>query len=52
MGLGYDCVIIDGLSTSGGKPLIFQNFCGLGGLANTHDEAIAAATAQKTLCSK
>jgi len=50
-GVGYDCVIIDGLSTSAGKPLSFQNFCGAGGLA-TAAGAVAAATAQKTLCTK
>jgi len=52
MGLGYDCVIIDGLSTSGGKPLIFQNFCGLGGLGSANDQEVAATTNQKTLCTK
>ena len=51
-GSGYDCVIIDGLSTSKGKPLAFDNFCGLGGLSTKNDQVVAAATDQKTLCCK
>jgi len=50
-GSGYDCVIIDGLSASTGKPLEFQNFCGGGGLA-TMNVKPANAAAQKTLCTK
>jgi len=50
-GFGYDCVIIDGLSASTGKPLAFQNFCGNGGLL-TAAGAVAAAANQKTLCTK
>jgi len=48
----YDCVIIDGISTTGGKLLgkTFNNVCGLGGLG-TKAEAITANT-QKTLCTK
>ena len=51
MGFLYDCVIIDGLSSSKGKPLTFQNVCGLGGLF-TKSTAVADATKQATLCSK
>ena len=51
MGVNYDCVIINGLSTSKGKALTFEAFCGLGGLAEAGG-AVAAAANQKTLCSK
>ena len=39
------------MSTVNGAKLKFENFCGLGGLAEA-EGAVANAAAQKTLCSK
>lgn len=51
----YDCVVIDGLSTSKGQPLSKgqgQNICGQGGLQTKGEADADTVNKQKTLCSK
>jgi len=49
---GFDCVMIAGLSKADGAKLGFSDFCGLAGLGSADGQVIAAANAQKTLCTK